>query len=42
MGKSDAFRIALGRYGKPLVADRIHPDSAPGFEKFLKFFRNFL
>lgn len=42
MNTEEAFQIALSRHGKPLTSDAIHPDTAPGFDEFLRSFRNIL
>jgi len=39
---TEAFRVALARYGPPLTAEHIHPDTAPGFEEFRRLFCSYM
>jgi hypothetical protein len=42
LDSTEAFKIALRQYGQPLTTEHVHPDTAPGFEEFLQFFRDFM
>jgi hypothetical protein len=40
LDSTEAFKIALRHYGQPLRTQHVHPDTAPGFDEFLQFFKD--